>query len=53
MLLTITLAWTLSTCCPMVDEARARGMSDQQIEVYAREHHIPEWVIAWAKRRCH
>jgi hypothetical protein len=36
----------------MVDQARSAGMSDVQIEDEARRNHIPEWLIAWAKKRC-
>lgn len=49
-MLVIALAWALS--CSPVTEARAHGATDQQIEDYAREHHVPEWVIGWAKKHC-
>lgn len=51
-LLVITLAFNLSTACPMVQHYRDQGMSDEQIEVGARARHVPEWVIRLAKKRC-
>ena len=52
MLLTITLAWSLATCCPVVNHYRAQGYTDEQIETGARAQGVPEWLIALAKRRC-
>jgi hypothetical protein len=52
MLLTIYLAWSLAHCCPLVERFRAQGYSDAAIEVLAREHGVPGWVIRWARRNC-
>jgi hypothetical protein len=49
---TIYLAWSLANCCPLVEHYRAQGLSDAAIEQLAREHHVPRWIIAWAKRNC-
>lgn len=52
MILTITLAWSLASACPIVNSYRAQGYTDQQIEAGARERHVPEWIIRIAKARC-
>lgn len=52
MLLTVVLTWSLTNCCPVVEQARAHGMNDEQIEQVAHEYHVPKWIIAWAKRHC-
>lgn len=49
---TIYLAWSLANCCPLVGHYRAQGYSDAQIEAFAKEHGVPTWVIAYAKRHC-
>ena len=51
-MLAVVLAWSL-TCVP-VNEARAKGYTDQQIETYARETlHLPDRLIRWARNNCH
>lgn len=52
MVLTVVLAWSLATCCPLIEQARAQGLNDAQIEAAAHEHHVPAWIIAWAKWHC-
>ena len=52
MLLTITLAWSLTNCCPVVNRYRGLGYTDVQIEQGARAQGVPEWLIALAKRHC-
>ena len=52
MLITIALAWSLSATCPLVESYRKQGYTDEQIEQGARERHVPEWLIALAKRHC-
>lgn len=48
----IVLAWSLATCCPVVNHYRSLGFSDKQIEDGARAKGVPEWIIALAKQRC-
>lgn len=52
MFLTLAVTWTLATTCPVVNHYREQGYTDAQIEAYAREHNVPEWLIALAKRHC-
>lgn len=52
MLAALVLAWSISNCCPIVNRYRAQGYSDTQIEESARSQGVPEWIIAWAKKRC-
>lgn len=52
MLAVIALSWSLSTCCPLVQQYRAQGYTDAAIEALARERGVPRWIIAWAKRHC-
>ena len=52
MLAVIALTISLSNCCPMVNAARAAGLSDHKIEQLAREKGVPAYIIAWAKRNC-
>lgn len=52
MIASIVLAWSLATTCPLINTYRQQGYSDAQIESYAREHHVPEWMISLAKRHC-
>lgn len=52
MVLTIVLAWSFATACPIVNSYRAQGFTDAQIEEGARARHVPEWIIRIAKRRC-
>jgi hypothetical protein len=52
MLTIILLSWSTANCCPAVNAYRAAGYSDPQIEQIAREHAVPEWLIAYAKKYC-
>jgi hypothetical protein len=51
-LIVVALSLSLSNCCPLVQQYRAQGFSDAQIEQIARERGVPRWIIAWAKRHC-
>ena len=52
MLFTVALAWSLAVTCPLVNEKRKQGYSDAEIEQMARASHVPEWLIAYAKKKC-
>ena len=50
--LALVLSWSLAVTCPLVDAKRKQGYSDAEIEQMARAVHVPEWAIAYAKRKC-
>jgi hypothetical protein len=40
------------TFCPIVERARASGMTDEQIIAMAVAEHVPAWIILWARKNC-
>jgi hypothetical protein len=38
--------------CPIVERARASGMTDKQIVEAAVAKHVPAWIILWARKNC-
>jgi hypothetical protein len=50
--MTVYLMLSMPAVCPLVRHYRNNGLSDAAIEQLAREHHVPERVISWAKKNC-
>jgi hypothetical protein len=50
-MLAVALGWALYSCAD-IEKFRSQGMTDAQMESYAHEQHIPQWVINRAKAKC-